>query len=63
MADLTESVDALKDRRLPVVAKATGIHVNTVRAIARGENTSPRYNTILELSDYLFPRRGGPEDE
>lgn len=46
--------DALSDRKLDIVAVKTGLHENTVRAIATGKNTNPTLSTIQKLHDYLF---------
>ena len=44
--------DALKDRRIGVVADACGLSYPTVKAIADGE-TGAKYETVKVLSDYL----------
>ncbi len=46
---------ALKDRVLTKVAEATGLHVNTIRSIAKNEEQSFSLSTIKKLSAYLFP--------
>lgn len=51
---LTRIRDALGDRNLSRVAAATGLHENTVRAIANGKNTNPTFETLQRLSTYLF---------
>jgi hypothetical protein len=43
---LDEIRQGLQDRRLTVVAQATGLHYNTVRAISTGENTNPTNETM-----------------
>lgn len=43
----------LSDRKLVQVAEAIGLHYNTVRNIAAGENTNPTYEVVKALSDYL----------
>jgi len=53
MLTLEEIKKRLEDRRLNMVAEATGLHYNTVRNIAAGENTNPTYEVIKALSDYL----------
>ena len=45
--------EALKDRKLSVVAEKTNLSVQTLRAIRDGKNTSPTYGTWSELSNYL----------
>ena len=44
---------ALQDRRIGLVAKATGLHVNTVRELRDNENANPSYRVLVALSDYL----------
>lgn len=43
----------LQDRRITVVAKITGIHPNTIRAIRNGKAVNPSYQVVKALSDYL----------
>jgi transcriptional regulator with XRE-family HTH domain len=45
---------ALADRKLDKVAAQTGLHENTVRAIASGKNTNPTLATVEKLAAYLF---------
>lgn len=42
----------LKDRRLIIVAKETGLSYPTIKAIFDGK-TNPKYETVKLLSDYL----------
>lgn len=44
---------ALIDRRIGLVAQATGLHVNTIRDLRDSENTNPSYRVLVALSDYL----------
>lgn len=44
---------ALRDRRIGIVASATGLHSNTIRAVRDGTNVNPTYNVLKALSDYL----------
>ena len=44
--------DALKDRRIGVVAEACGLSYPTVKAIADGQFVA-KYETVKVLSDYL----------
>lgn len=53
MLTLQEIRQRLADRRLNMVAEATGLHYNTVRNIATGENPNPTYAVLKALSDYL----------
>jgi hypothetical protein len=50
--------EALKDRRLAVVADACGLHYNTLRAIRDGEKTNPTYTTMSRLEAYLGGNNG-----
>ncbi len=46
--------EALKDRVHSKVADATGLHVNTVRNIAKNNNQKFSLTTIEKLEAYLF---------
>jgi DNA-binding Xre family transcriptional regulator len=48
---------ALADRSLAKVAAQTGLHENTIRAIAAGKNTNPTLQTLDKLIDYLFRQK------
>lgn len=50
--------DALKDRRLQVVADATGIHYNTLKNIRDNPKANPTWEVLRAVSDYL----GGGQD-
>jgi hypothetical protein len=54
MLTLKEIRSALADRRLDVVAEATGLHPNSIARIRDGKNDSPRPETIDALSRYLM---------
>jgi hypothetical protein len=43
----------LADRNLAAVARATGLHADTVRKYARGEAVDPPFTVVKVLSDYL----------
>jgi transcriptional regulator with XRE-family HTH domain len=43
----------LKDRRLSLVAEATGLHANTVANVRDGKIENPTYYVLRKLSDYL----------
>ena len=45
---------ALNDRRLPVVARETGLAYDTVWRIASGRYRQVQYETVKALSDYLM---------
>lgn len=49
---LEEIQEALRDRRVNVVARETGIHPNTVMNIRDGK-TDPIYSNVQKLSEYL----------
>jgi len=53
MLTLDEIKQALEDRKLVMVAKATGLHYNTIRAYALGEIQNPSHNAMVKLSEYL----------
>jgi len=53
MMTLEQIAEKLQDRRLDIVAQATGIHPNTLRAIRQGRQTNPTYSVLKALSDYL----------
>jgi hypothetical protein len=50
---LEQITASLQDRRAAVVAKATGIHYNTVRKLRDGAQINPTYSTLVALSNYL----------
>jgi len=52
MLTLQEISDRLADRRIPVVAKATGLHYNTIAKVRNGGG-NPSYSVLKALSDYL----------
>lgn len=51
--------DALQDRRLSVVSRATSLHYNTLRAMRDRQQTNPTYDTLKKLSDYLQGQQDG----
>lgn len=53
MLTLEQIREQLKDRRLQVVADATGVHYNTLLDIRDNENANPRYSTLIQISNYL----------
>jgi transcriptional regulator with XRE-family HTH domain len=50
---LDKIILALQDRVLTKVAVATGVSTQTIANIRDGKNASPRYETMLALSDYI----------
>ena len=56
MLTIEEIRNKLLDRRLQMVADATGIHYATIQAIRNGRVTNPSYETVRLLSEYLEER-------
>ena len=50
---LEDIQEALKDRKIKMVAEATGLHYNTVRQLASSPDANPTYKVVKALSDYL----------
>lgn len=53
MMTLEQVREALKDRRLSVVARETDLAYDTVWRVASGHMRQVRYETIKAISDYL----------
>lgn len=53
MLTLEQIKDLLQDRRPAVVAKATGVHVNTVLSIRDSDDPNPTYKVYAALSNYF----------
>ena len=53
MMTLEEVREKLVDRRIDMVADATGLHYGTVQEIRSGKNDNPSYKTVKALSDYF----------
>ena len=53
MMTLEEVREQLLDRRIDMVADATGLHYSTVYDVRSGKNKNPTYSTIKALSDYF----------
>lgn len=53
MLTLQQASDALKDRKLAVVAQATGLHVNTLWSIREGRADDCRVSTLVALTEYF----------
>lgn len=49
-------VEALQDRKLTQVAKATGLSYDTVWRLANNKSPNVAYQTIVKLNDYLQVR-------
>lgn len=53
MLTLEQMRQQLQDRRLQMIADATGIHYNTLRIIRDEPDANPTYKIIEQLSAYL----------
>jgi transcriptional regulator with XRE-family HTH domain len=53
MLTLEQIRTLLKDRRVSIIAKETGIHFNTIRDIRDNEHANPTYRVITKLSEYF----------
>lgn len=53
MLELSKIIELLQDRRPGVVARETGVHVNTIIKIKKGGTPNPTYDTWKALSDYF----------
>lgn len=53
MMTLEDISTLLQDRRVSIIAKATGIHFNTIRDIRDNKNANPTYRVITKLTEYL----------
>ena len=45
--------EKLKDRVPGIVAKATGLHLNTIYKLKNGESIDPSYETMAKISEYF----------
>lgn len=52
---------ALIDRRIPMVAAATGLSEFAIIKIREGSTKNPTYNTMALLSDYLGDKKNPTE--
>ena len=50
---LDQIIAALKDRRLDIVSKATGLHRETLRRIRDGLAVAPTHDTVEKLRAYF----------
>ena len=57
MMTLVQIRSLLQDRRLQMVAEATGLHENTIRQIRKDENSNPTYKVMVALSEYFEKER------
>lgn len=51
--NLEDIKSSLKDKRLAMIAEATGLHYNTLRDIRDNPEANPTYKVLKLLSDYL----------
>jgi len=59
MMTLEEVREQLLDRRIDMVADATGLHYSTVCDVRSGKNNNPSYKTVKALSDYFEEKNNG----
>ena len=57
MLTLEQIRTALQDRMASKVARATGLHYNTIRDIRSNPRANPSYTSLKALSDYLEGQR------
>ena len=57
MMTLVQIRALLQDRRLQMVAEATGLHENTIRQIRNDETANPTYKVMVALSEYFEKER------
>jgi len=50
---MEEVREALKDRKLGLVSRETGLKYHTVLEVANGKRANPTYNTYIALVRYL----------
>ena len=53
----------LKDYNIAAVARATGLHKNTIYRIMRGEAKNPSYCTVQTLLEYLRRDKNEPDQK
>lgn len=56
MMTLEQIRKELKDLRVSVVARETGLHYNTVRDIRDNKDADPKLSTLQALSSYIEAR-------
>lgn len=59
MMTIEQIIEALRDRKLTVVAAASGLSYDTVWRVASGNSRAVSYETIRKLSDYIQGRKNG----
>jgi hypothetical protein len=53
MLALQQIREALQDRTISKVSRATGLHPNTVRKVRNNPHANPTHRVLLALSSYL----------
>lgn len=53
MMTIEQIKTALKDRRIPMVSEATGLHHNTIALIRDGETKNPSHRVVELLAKYF----------
>ena len=53
MLTLDQIRSALRDRRIDIIADATGLHRNTISKVRDNPNSNPSLRVMKALSDYL----------
>lgn len=56
MMTLQDIRNALQDRRLLMVAEATGLHYNTIKQVRDNPTSNPTHKVLNGLSEYLEPK-------
>ena len=59
--DISQIKEALKDKRLSIVAGATGLSYPTLKKLAKGQDNSYHTTTMLVISKYIqetYTRKG-----
>lgn len=57
MMTLQDIRNALQDRRLLMVAEATGLHYNTIKQVRDNVQSNPTHKVLSALSEYLEPKQ------
>lgn len=57
MMTLKDIRNALQDRRLLMVAEATGLHYNTIKQVRDNVQSNPTHKVLRALSEYLEPKQ------
>jgi hypothetical protein len=60
---LTEIQEGLKDKRLYMVAKKTGLSYPTLKKLAEGQDCNYTVETLKSASNYVRNSRGGRDKQ